>query len=67
MKKTEWMESYIKARPNAFAEKNIQAEWHLFELAPMNRNKHFDIPSSKSSESPTLGSAQSILTFEDLL
>ena len=67
LEKAEWVESYIRARPNAFTEKNIQAGWRHSGLAPTNRNKHRDVPSSESSESPTPGPAQSVLTFEDLL
>ena len=71
LEKVEWVESYIRARPKAFMEKNIQAGWRHSGLAPTNRNKHRDIPSSESSDtggdSSTPQSALSIPTFKDLL
>ena len=72
LEKVEWVESYIRARPNAFTEKNIRAGWRHSGLAPTNRNKHRNIPSSESSDSstpqPTTGSATpSVSTFADLL
>ena len=72
LKKVEQVKSYIRARPNAFTEKNIRTKWQHSELAPTNRHKHHNISSSESSNSstpqPTIDSAMpSISTFEDLL
>ena len=68
LEKVEWVESYIRARPNAFTEKNIRAGWRHSGLAPTNRHKHFQIPSADdSSLTPQPAAALSIPTFEDLL
>ena len=70
LEKVEWVESYIRARPNAFTEKNIQAGWRHSGLAPTNRNKHRDVPSSNDStliQQPAPGPAMpSVPTFNDL-
>ena len=70
LEKVEWVESYIRARPNAFTKKNIQAGWRHSGLAPTNRYKHSllrrdgDLDSSPMLEPAAPPSAP---TFEDLL
>jgi len=70
LEKVEWVESYIRARPNAFTEKNIQAGWRHSGLAPINRNKHRNVLTSCSSSTSDLSTPApglSVPTFEDLL
>jgi hypothetical protein len=70
LEKVEWVESYIRARPNAFTEKNIQAGWRHSGLAPTNRYKHSLLQRASNSDlSPMLEPAAlpSAPTFEDLL
>ena len=64
----EWVESYIRARPNALTEKNIQAEWHHTGLVPTNRYKHPLLQTDDSNASLTLQpAALSASTVEDIL
>ena len=69
MTKAEWMENYIRARPNALTEKNLRAGWRHSGLVPINRNKHTLLQADDSSDpQPTLEpAAPSIPTFKDLL
>ena len=66
LEKVEWIESYIRARPNAFTEKNIRAGWRQSGLAPINRNKHREVQSA-GNLLPTLDLRPSIATFAELL
>jgi DDE superfamily endonuclease/Tc5 transposase DNA-binding domain/helix-turn-helix, Psq domain len=67
LEKAEWVESYIRARPNGLTETNIRAGWRHSGLVPTNRHKHHHVPSvinsSPTSQSVTPGSP----TFEDAL
>ena len=63
LKKVEWVESYIRARPNAFTERNIRAGWRGAGLVPLNRNRHV-IPDSSTTSWTTHPSTP---TFEDLV
>ena len=70
LEKVEWVESYIRARPNAFTEKNIRAGWRHSGLAPINRNKHRDVPTTSSASGSDLytpAPGLSVPTFEGLL
>ena len=62
LEKAEWVESYIRARPNAFTERNIRAGWRHSGLVPLNRNRHIlpDLSATSQTTNPTP-------TFEDLL
>ena len=60
----------IKARPNAFTEKNIRAGWRHSGLVPSNRNKHTllraDIVHNYDDCAPQ-PAALSVTTFQDLV
>src|SRR5436190_1297800 len=62
LEKAEWVESYIRARPNAFTERNIRAGWHGAGLVPLNQNRHV-IPDLSTSQTTN----PSTPTFEDLV
>jgi len=72
LEKVEWVESYIRARPNAFTEKNIRAGWRHSGLAPTNRLKHALLrPGALTAETDTSSSITpeppAIPTFEDII
>ena len=70
LEKAEWVESYIKARPNAFTEKNIQAGWHHSGLVPSNRNKHALLRADidhNYDDCTAQPAVLSVTTFQDLV
>ena len=68
LEKAEWVESYIRARLNAFIEKNIRAGWHYSGLAPSNRNKHsLQAGADRDHNDCTPLVTPSVPTFEDLI
>jgi DDE superfamily endonuclease/Tc5 transposase DNA-binding domain len=70
LEKVEWVESYIRARPKAITEKNIQAGWRHSGLIPTNRHKHSQVPLATPAPddlSPTPTTQSELLSFESLL
>jgi len=67
LEKAEWVESYIRARPKAFTEKNIHAGWRHSGLAPINRHKHVQVQVSDSQQTLQYTSMPCIPTFQDIL
>src|SRR5271169_835402 len=59
LEKAEWVESYIRARPNAFTARNIRAGWRGARLVSLNRNRHI-LPTDLSTTQTTSPA------FEDL-
>ena len=67
LEKVEWVMSYIRARPQAFTEKNIHTGWCHSGLAPMNRHKHMQVRVANSQQTPQSTSEPCIPTFQDIL
>jgi len=66
LEKAEWVESYIRARPKAFTEKNIHAGWRHSGLAPINRHKHVQVRVADSQQTPQYISKPCVPTFQDI-
>ena len=63
LEKAEWVESYIRARPKAFTDRNIRAGWRHAGLVPLDRSRH-SVP-NLSTSTPTMNLTAP--SFRDLI